>query len=365
MSNNVRQLTTQVILNGHTIPVLHWQCHLTSYGNLCTFEVTTSIQQLKSINYDIFADQQKTDPMECQIILLDSTQGSSQIIFDGIVDTIEGIWETDEIEINGRDYSAVLRDKTETLDKYLNQTVSQVVQAIADDNGLQADIQVSSVMAGIKASTFQGEDWALSTSPRPLWKIITQLADEAGYVAYVDQHKVLHFAAPGLGASSHKYYWRPIPSSADITQIPILTLSIMQQSRRCNNFTLRLHGYDRDGKATIIYEHAVGDGTGKFISMNRPDINAQNAEQLWNAVADEIQRKNLVVKMVVEGDSSLNINDQVKIFEAESNDLLGLDNRQLFIVGIMQSFSMPDYGSSEGDGFMTHLTCNQITQGVS
>jgi len=365
MSNNVRQLTTQVRLNGTTIPVLSWKCHLTSYGNLCTFEVTTSIKKLKSINYEIYKEQQANPIFECQIIILDSTQGSSQIIFDGIVDTVEGTWESDEIEIAGRDYSAVLRDKIETLDAYLNLTVSEVVQKIADNNQLLSLIQISPVMAGIKASTFQGEDWAISTAPRPVWHIIQQLADEAGYVAFIDQHKTLHFEDPGSGKTAHTYYWRPTSSSPDITNIPIMKLSMLQQSRRCNNFTLRIHGYDRDGKETVIYEDKVGDGTGMFKSQNRPDINAQNAKQIWTSIADEIQRKNLVVKMIVDGDSSLNINDQVKIQESYTGDLLGLANRELFIVSIVQSFTMPDYGSAEGDGFLTHITCNQMTGGVS
>lgn len=362
MTERVRQLQTQVIIDGKTLPVISWTCHLTSYGNLCTFEATTSIKGMRNVGYQIYEKQNSTSLLECKIILIDNTQGSSQIIFDGIVDQVEGIWEEDILEITGRDFSAVLRDKTETLDKYVNLTVSDVVNGIASANGLQANVQTTSQIAGVKASTFQGEDWALATSPKPTWHIIQQLADEVGYIAYVDQHKVLNFTAPGSGEMTHKYYWRPT-NKFEITQDPILKLSILQQSRRCQNFTLRLHGYDQDGKETIFYDVVRGDGSGQFINRSRPDVNSQNYQQIANNIADEIERKNSVVKMLVDGNSDLNVNDKINIFESQSTDLLGFSGRDLFIVSIVQQFSMPDYAAGTGDGFLTHITCNQITAG--
>ena len=354
--NNNRQLVTNIRLPGITVPVLSWQCHLTSYGNLCTFEARTSIQQFKKFGYNIFEVQQSDFELECQIILIDNTGGTSQIVFDGIVDTVEGTWEDDIIEISGRDYSAVLRDKDDTLDKYINQTVSQVVQGIATDNNILTSIDATSQIAGIRASTFQGEDWSMSTSPRPTWHIIQQLADEVGYVAYMDQHKVLHFEAPGKG-QTHAYYWRP----DNTVENPIMTLSMTQQSRRCSNFTLRVHGYDVNGKQTIFVDVVRGSGNGHFYHKSRQDLTAANAKEIADNLADEILRKNLVIKLVVEGNTDLNVNDQIQILESELGDLLGLDNRPLFITGILHSFSMPDYGSEEGDGFLTHITCNQMT----
>jgi hypothetical protein len=345
-------------VGGYSIPLLSWQCHLTSYGNLCTFETKTSIQQIKKAGFDIFTVQQNNFTLECQIILADNTGGTSQIVFDGIVDTVDGTWEHDEIEITGRDYSAVLRDKDDTLDKYVNQTVSQVIQGIAADNNILANVSTTSQIAGIRASTFQGEDWAMSTSPKPTWHIIQQLADEVGYVAYMDQHKTLNFVPPGNGAS-HAYYWRP----DNTVENPILNLNLMQQSRRCSNFTLRVHGFDIAGKETIYKDIVIGQGTGHFYNKSRQDLTAQNCNQIAQNLADEIQAKNVVVKMTVEGDTSLNVNDQLTVQESSLNDLLGMSNRPLFITSILHSFEMPDYGSTEAAGFLTHLTCNQLGSG--
>lgn len=370
MTNN-RQLITYARIGGHQVPLLSWQAHLTSYGNLCTFEAKTSIQMLKQSGYDdIFTDQQNNFTLECQIILEDLTGGSSQIVFDGIVDTVEGTWEHDEIEITGRDYSAVLRDKDDTLNQYVNKTIQQVIFGIAQDNGIQATItgvdangnstNLTNQIAGIRASTFQGEDWALSTSPQPTWHIIQQLADEVGYVAYMDQHKVLHFVEPATG-ESHTYNWRPDGPNADN---PILNLNIMQQSRRCSNFTLRVHGYDSNGKETIfkdVIRPKGGSGSGHFYNKSRQDLTAQNCDDIANNLADEIERKAIVVKMTVEGDTSLNVNDQMRIIESSGDpgDLLGLSNHLLFITSVLHSFEMPDYGSTDAAGFLTHITCNQ------
>lgn len=356
-----RQLTTNVVIGGTSIPVLGWQCHLTSYGNLCTFEVSTSIQQLRTAGYDIFKEQNNNPTLECNIYLSDSAAGTSGLVFSGIVDTVNGTWEDDLIEISGRDYSAILRDTSQALDKYVNQTVSQVVQGICSDNNITANIQTSSQIAGIKASTFEGIDWSFSKNPQSLWHTLTQLAEEIDCVVFMDRMKTLHFVSPGTGGASHTYYWRPTQSNnqQSSNQNPIMKLDMMQQSRRCNNFTLFLHGYDQNGKQTIYVQKDVGQG-GRIIHKNRQDLNAQNMESIWQSLADEIQRKNTVVKMVVEGNIDLDVNDTMNIYESESNDLLGLSGRDLFIASLIHSFSMADYGSSSADGFLTHVTCNQL-----
>lgn len=362
---NNRQLISFIRIGGTTVPVLSWQAHLTSYGNLCSFEARTSIKQMKDNYPDIFSDALNNFNFECQIILQDNTNQNSQIVFDGIVDTLEGVWEQDILEITGRDYSAILRDQDATLDKYVNMTIPQVVQGIIDlaNQNLLPDqitsvITSSSQIAGIRASTFQGEDWALSTHPTAMWNVIQKLADEVGFVAYMDQHKTLHFEQPASGKTTHTYYWRPTGPSAEN---PILNLEIMQQARRCSNFTLRVHGYDSSGKETIYKDVTRGSGSGHFYNRTRQDLDANNYVQIANNLADEIERKTLVVKMTVEGNTDLNVNDPVQVLQSEKGDLLGLDNRQLFIVGLMHSFEMPDYGSEEAAGFLTHITCNQAT----
>jgi hypothetical protein len=361
-------ITTNTVINGHTIPALDWTCHLTSYGNLCTFELRLATAKVKQLGYDIFSDQRNNPNMECQIILNNVTTGPGGILFDGIVDTIEGTWEDDILEICGRDYSALLRDQTATLDQYINQKVSDVVTGIANTYNLQSNVSSSSIIAGVRASTFQGENWAFTKSPRPLWHIIQNLADEAGYVVFVDQHKVLNFVPPGQGKNNWTYYWRSQPSSQqqqDHSLNPILKLRMMQQSRRCNNFTLRLHGYDADQKQTIYYEKVVGTGQGKIISVNRQDLNSQNYIDVANNIAAAIERKNIVAKVVVNGNYNFNLNDNFQIMESESNDLLGMSGQQLYIASIVHQFSMPEFGSHVGDGFLTHLTLNQTGSSVS
>jgi hypothetical protein len=361
--NQVRQLSSFIRIGGVSVPCLSWQCHLTSYGNLCTFEAKTSIQQVKKLIPDLFTQQQNNFVFDCQIILDDSSTGQSEIVFDGIVDTIDGVWEHDELEITGRDYSAILRDKDDTLDKYVNMTVQQVVQGIAAQNGITASVNAPNQIAGIRASTFQGEDWALSTSPQPTWHVLQQLADEVGCVVYMDASKTLHFELPAIGAQ-HAFYWRP----DNTVETPIMDLNIMQQSRRCSNFTLRLHGTDVAGKETIFIDvvRPVGSsGAGHHYNKHRFDLTSQNVNQIANNIADEIERKAVVCKLTVEGDTTLRVNDQVTIQESELGDLLGMQNRPLYIVSILHSFEMPDYGSTEAAGFLTHLTLNQAGGSVS
>lgn len=356
--NQTRQLTTSVTINGHTVPALHWNTHYTSYGNLCTFEVIIPIKQLRISYPDIFSDIEKNPNSDCQILLYDEL-GVRELVFDGIIDTIEGTWEDDLVEITGRDFSAILRDTTDTLDQYVNQPVSKVVQGIADLHKISTNITSAPQIAGIKSSTFQGEQWSFSSNPQPTWHIIQQLAEEVDCVAYVDQYRILNFVAPGQGGQNHSFTWRANNTNGQITDTPILKLNILQQARRCNNFTLFLHGTDVNGNQTIYKQNDVGQG-GRIIHKHRQDLNAQNLDSIWNSLAAEIQRKNIVAKLVVDGDISINLNDTVTINESEDKDLLGLAKKQLFIVSVLHSFSMPDYGSDVGDGFLTHITCNEV-----
>jgi len=361
---NNRSLTTNIVINGISIPVISWQCHLTSYGNLCTFEVTTSIYQAKQLIPDIFTICNNNATVECDIYLSDSAAGTSGLVFSGIIDTVNGEWDDDILEITGRDYSAVLRDKQVTLDQYVNQTVSQVVTGICASQGITANVQTTSQIAGIQASTFQGLDWSFSTSPKPLWKILQELAEEVDCIVFMDRLKTLHFVSPGVGGKAQTYTWRPTQTAnaaveGPSNQNPIMKLSIMQQGRRCNNFTLFLHGYNRDGKQTIYYQKDVGSG-GRIIHKSRQDLNSTNMEQIATSLAEEIQRKNTTLKMVVEGNLNLNVNDTMQVVEAEENDLLGLSGRNLYVSSVLHSFSMADYGSEAADGFLTHVTCNQL-----
>jgi hypothetical protein len=179
----------------------------------------------------------------------------------------------------------------------------------------------------------------------------------------MDASKTLHFESPAIGAQ-HAFFWRP----DNTVENPIMDLNIMQQSRRCSNFTLRLHGTDVNGKETIFIDvtRPVGSsGAGHHYNKHRFDLTAQNVDKIANNIADEIERKAVVVKLTVEGDTTLRVNDQVTIQESELGDLLGMQNRPLYIVSILHSFEMPDYGSTEAAGFLTHLTLNQAGGSVS
>jgi len=368
--DNIRKVTTSATVGGKQIPLLSWSCHLTSYGNLCTFDCVTSIQQLKTLGVDIFSIQNSTPNLECIITLTETDDTGSAVtntVFDGIVDEIEGTWEDDLITISGRDYSAILRDQSNNVPVYTNQTVTDIVTNIAKLYDLKTHIVSNSQMAGIRASAYQGQEWAYVLDPKPLWHVIQELADEAGYVAWVDQYKTLHFEPPGDSGINWDFNWRPAlqnteqGSSADGMN-PILKLSWLDQARQYANFTLILHGYDPNAKSPLVRQTKRGDGSGHLFHVSRQDVNSENIKQLTENIADEMSRKQLVAKLVVDGDTGINVNDQIQIFETEEQDLLGLSGQQMFIVSVVQQFSMADYGTDSGEGFLTHITCNKYVK---
>lgn len=105
----------------------------------------------------------------------------------GQVDDVET--DLDELKyiLTGRDLTAKFIDN-KTTNKYPNLTSSQIVTMLAQKEGLTADVTPTTTPAG----TFYSGDRSALTAELPEWDLITYLARQEGFVAYV-QGLTIHF----------------------------------------------------------------------------------------------------------------------------------------------------------------------------
>lgn len=360
-----RKTTTRVILNGTELPIINWSCQLGAAGNINHFEVTTSIKAMQKAGFDPFSDVKKNFDSKISIYIIQDDKQS--LIFTGIVDQLEGIWHTDLIEIRGRDLSAILRDKFQAPSdmQYFNQPISEVVKQIAQQNGLgTGKITSTTQLAGTQYDAYQGQEYAFSDRPRPFWRTLQLFALECGFIMFVTPQGDLYFGKPGTG-SNHTFYWKPSQQDAQGGQLPCYELNIIQQSRRCNQFTVNVYATDHNNnnQAAFASTEVNGSGGGGYVYNRHPfGLTPENAQQYADAIAEDIQRKEVTIQAMVEGDSSVNVNDKVRFQASHAGDLFSLNNQDMVISGVTQSFEMAKYEADTSAGFFTHITATGSIQ---
>jgi hypothetical protein len=352
--------TTRVILNGTEMPVISWSCQLGSVGNIDSFEVTTSIKYLQSKGIDVFSSVKDNFDSRIQIYIIQDDK--QKLIFSGIVDQVEGLWHSDLLEIRGRDLSAVLRDEFQAPSdmQYNNQPISEIVKQIAQKYGLgTGKITDTAQLAGTQYDAYQSQEYTFADRPRPFWRTLQLFAQECGFVMFVDQQGDLFFGKPGSGAQ-HTYYWRPTPQSAGKSgpggQPACRELNIITQYRRYSNFTVNVFATDHNNNNQKAFAQSI-DGKGNGVVYNRHPfgLTPENAQQYADAILADMKRRAVTINAMVDGDSTVNVNDRVTFMASNPGDLFSVNNQQLTVAGLTHSFAMATYESGEGGGFYTHI----------
>lgn len=137
-----------------------------------------------------------------------NTDDLTSLIY-GRVDDIEYDIVEGTITLTGRDLTGAFIDAKIT-DQYVNQTSSQVAEALAALHGLNTDITTTTTRIG----TYYQIDQVKLQSDRSEWEVLCYLARQEGFVVYVDG-QTLYFG-PDVRDQADPYMiqWQPATSSA-------------------------------------------------------------------------------------------------------------------------------------------------------
>ena len=135
-------------------------------------------------------------------VMVDAGQGATKI-FDGQADEVEHDFSECVLDISGRDKSSKLIDNKAS-SKFLNKKPHEIVQQIAGDAGIDADVDAVTDKAG---KLFQ-IDYNAIQHRLSGWSMILQLADLHGRVAYMTAGK-LYFKDPAEKLPTLKIVYSP------------------------------------------------------------------------------------------------------------------------------------------------------------
>lgn len=216
------------------------------------FTATTTFKRLQAAGIAI-AQVAEWQPQDVAVI--NSTDDNPVTMITGTVDVPEIDWNQNLVSFKGRDKSAKLVEKRASK-SYKNMKSSEIVSQVAQDNGLQAQVQQSSEFAG-KIYT---QDTVHLLLHKTYHELLSDLAEREGNQWFVDGN-TLYFQPKDQGSDVFSGYWCPPGTSAPYGWATILTLETSRNmtAAKPHKITVKsLHHKDKkqyEGKA-----EAGGDG---------------------------------------------------------------------------------------------------------
>jgi len=132
------------------------------------------------------------------VIKADKDSDPTTIIFTGILEKInfDGEGVSQVVRLKGRDYAARLQDLTVQPIVYTNAEISTIVAGILADNQV-TDITTNNV--NVTSTTLE----RIAFNHKTVFEALSQLAELAGFIFWVDENKDLHFEEKASTSSGY------------------------------------------------------------------------------------------------------------------------------------------------------------------
>jgi len=231
------------------------------------------------------------------VITINGTQ-----IFTGNVDHADMDFASREFSISGRDTGAALVD-SQTSEKFLNQTPTQVVQTIASRHGLSVVSDTPSGNAGkILSADFDAISHRFSE-----WTFINKIAEHFGMVAYIT-NGTLYFKNydETLPAYQIKYV-APTPSSYESGTFIELKASRSLVLGRPVKVNVNSHNHRQKKVVSASMTSSGGQGVPLIYNRTIHGLSQDQANTIAKAKLAEVQSHELTIdKLEFPGDESVN-----------------------------------------------------------
>ncbi len=265
-----RQPRSIVKIMGVAVPgFIDWEVENNIFREADTFRVSFAVQALPknmdaswlsnmnaAVSVEILAGfpANPDAPVESELESL-ILGNADQIHFDPI---------QNNIEISGRDLTLLLID-TKTTEKFQNQTASQIASALAQRHGLTPVVSETSTKVG----KYYEIDHAKMNVEQSEWDLITWLAAEEQFVAYVKGRSLYFQPADSATSSTYPLQWTPgiIPvfGGVDLRLSRSLTLA--------RDISVTVHSWNQKQK-TGFYRTVTATKNGIKLSDNGGTISS-------------------------------------------------------------------------------------------
>lgn len=383
MPPRIRAVSSSVIIHGQEFPCLSWNVRLGSSGSLTTVSISTSLALLKASGLDVEAAAQEKSGLPIDIYA--GYEGEGEHIFGGVLDECDWDFDQDTFSIQGLDHGCVLVESKQTISKidYQNQTIGQIVRAIAGAHGFKSAISEPGVTAG---QELWGES-AYVPPPQPWWSVLQTLARQVGYEVQVRPDKTLFFGPPenAAGDPVTGSWGAGVEDSDDLN--PIKGLRVKYSPRRNGNVDVRVISYHPqraelvDGSASYgAIEAAIagrkanksatskkktqGRYTGQLGAQTSPSgkpvltfhmdgLTKEQAQAKAAAIAKDIAKRQIIISGTMEGLPSMKVHSKLNL-RAGLIDMMTFAGRAYTITNVGHSYNFPVGG--RGAGFTSDFT---------
>ena len=397
-------ITPFMSISGTNIPLTSFQITNGSYGSTGRATITSSIVQLQMLGINLIA-LTTAQASEVEVDVFVNTSAGSTKIFGG--EFISSSWDYDRgtVQIDARDWSGVLIDQKKVLVNVAqsaelavaplapganstfslstqNQTLSQIVSAIANSNGLTPVLNLQNTNNPTLGALYGSDDSVYTPIPQSLWEIITQLAGDTGYEVYTTPNKQLVFGTAGAGLPTLNInYNTPLPANFLPCKNPVFTHS----PRRNSTFRVLVISYD-PGKAQVSLGRATAVGTdlaglakitagissgqsavsadavlagaagtvGKvpLYTFHADGLTTTQAQNKATAIANDIAKREYMAELTIDGLPSILPTQMLILSGNLDSHFTGIN---FFVMSYTHTFSMPGKGQSVNSGFLTKI----------
>lgn len=329
---------------------------------MATANASGVFSDLVDSGLDIFAESQSMNGAELDIYA--GYDGSSDLIFSGVVDECEIDVDENTFKVSGRDHAASLMDGRQTLAglNYRNRSVAQIVQQIAQKFNFSTDIQDPGIKAG---PTMNGENF-FNPHSQTYWMLLQSLADNVGYECWVTPDQTLHFRKEQTqGNFSCQYGWGP----NDGASIPAWGLKVTYSPRNNSNITIKAISQNLQSTEQVIasatakpIQLKLGKSTktsitgGKAPSSSKGSsgskspiktvhyircagLTPEQAQAKCQAMADDLAKHQVTVGLTVWGTKDLKIHSSVNL---DQSSVKAVNNVPLNVAEVHHSFTMDE-----------------------
>jgi phage protein D len=275
---------------------------------------------------------------------LSDNKGSVSI--DGMP-LVTGEWDTATISydgtfvaLSGRDSSISLHERKSS-EKFNNQKRSDIVNTVAQRNGLQAQVAQESLLAG---KLFQ-IDWAKLTDGVSDAAILHKLAELSGARWWVKNGTLYFKGKNDISSSYIVRYQAGEPSSGDF-----LSMQASINLQAAKSIKVNVNSWHQKNKVIVSSTNTVAGAIGGTLTYNyrTPGLQQDHADDLAMNKAAEHSRHEIELQLNLVGDTSIDIG-------------MGL---QLVGTAFVQTFEMDHITHQIGPaGYTMQITAKSARQG--
>lgn len=196
----VRKPKAWFIIDGVRVEPIELDVGNNAYFTADTFRARFRLDETGEMNMKKWSDQ---DDIDVEIYMSDGT--TEKMILKGRTDDVDIDFDQRLVLISGRDLTSELIE-TKITEKFPNKTSSEIVAMLAARHNLTPVADKTSTRVGV----YYGREKAMMTDQTTEWNLLTYLAEQEGFVLYVEGSN-LHFHKPPEEANAPRWVVRYTP----------------------------------------------------------------------------------------------------------------------------------------------------------